>query len=52
MDPDIIIGYNIFGFDYKFMYDRATENDCLYNFMDMGRTNDIPTELDEQNIDL
>ena len=22
-DPDIIIGYNIFGFDYSFMYDRA-----------------------------
>ena len=22
-DPDIIIGYNIFGFDYPFMFDRA-----------------------------
>jgi hypothetical protein len=50
MDPDIIIGYNIFGFDYKFMFDRAKENDCVTQFMDMGRTNDIPSELDEQNI--
>ena len=24
-DPDIIIGYNIFGFDYKFMMDRLNE---------------------------
>jgi len=50
MDPDIIIGYNIFGFDYKFMFDRAKENNCVEKFMDMGRTNIIPTELDEQNI--
>jgi DNA polymerase elongation subunit (family B) len=25
-NPDIIIGYNIFGFDYEFMYCRAQEN--------------------------
>ena len=50
MDPDIIIGYNIFGFDYKFMFDRAKENDCVHKFMDIGRTHDIPAELDEQNI--
>jgi DNA polymerase elongation subunit (family B) len=50
MDPDIIIGYNIFGFDYKFMFDRASENNCLETFMNVGRTNDIPTKLDEQNI--
>jgi DNA polymerase delta subunit 1 len=24
-DPDIIIGYNTFGFDYKFIYDRSRE---------------------------
>jgi DNA polymerase elongation subunit (family B) len=50
IDPDIIIGYNIFGFDYNFMFNRAKENDCVNEFMNMGRTNDIPTELDEQNI--
>ena len=29
-DPDIIIGYNIFGFDESFMYDRITDL-CLTN---------------------
>ena len=24
-DPDVVIGYNIMGFDFGFMYDRATE---------------------------
>lgn len=28
LDPDIIIGYNIFGFDYKFIWERAEELDC------------------------
>ena len=27
-DPDIIIGYNIFGFDYQFIHIRARENNC------------------------
>lgn len=37
-DPDIIIGYNIFGFDYPFMYDRADENNCVKDFMQFSRT--------------
>ena len=49
-DPDIIIGYNIFGFDYKFMFSRASENYCVDQFMKLGRTNDVPTELLEQHI--
>ena len=36
-DPDIIIGYNIFGFDYPFMFDRAKENFCLEEFMNLSR---------------
>jgi len=27
--PDIIIGYNIFGFDWKFLCDRASELNCF-----------------------
>ena len=27
--PDILIGYNIFGFDWKFMCDRAQELECF-----------------------
>ena len=27
--PDVIIGYNIFGFDWKFLCERAEENHCF-----------------------
>lgn len=36
-DPDILIGYNIFGFDYDFMYNRALELEIEDEFMDIGR---------------
>jgi DNA polymerase elongation subunit (family B) len=36
-DPDIIIGYNIFGFDYPFMFHRAEENDCVEEFLQLSR---------------
>ena len=36
-DPDIIIGYNIFGFDYTFMFDRAKELNCIDEFLKMSR---------------
>ena len=49
-DPDIIIGYNIFGFDYKFMFERATELDCVQEFMDIGRTKSVKEELGETSI--
>ena len=49
-DPDIIIGYNIFGFDFKFMYERAQENKCVNEFMKLGRTNEFSTELQETSI--
>ena len=49
-DPDIIIGYNIFGFDYKFMYERSIELDCLEEFLDMNRTKKFGTELIEKSI--
>jgi DNA polymerase elongation subunit (family B) len=32
-NPDIIIGYNIFGFDYEFMFRRAEENNCVEEFL-------------------
>jgi DNA polymerase delta subunit 1 len=28
IDPDVIIGYNIFGFDWKYLYDRAEMMRC------------------------
>uniref|UniRef100_A0A6C0JJ24 DNA-directed DNA polymerase n=1 Tax=viral metagenome TaxID=1070528 RepID=A0A6C0JJ24_9ZZZZ len=32
-NPDIIIGYNIFGFDYEFMFRRAEQNGCELEFL-------------------
>jgi DNA polymerase elongation subunit (family B) len=49
-DPDIIIGYNIFGFDYRFMYDRATETNCVDEFMNLGRNFKYSKELEESSI--
>ena len=36
-NPDIIIGYNIFGFDYEFMFRRAEENGCQSAFLELSR---------------
>ena len=36
-DPDIVIGYNIFGFDYQFMYLRAKELGCVNSFLQLSR---------------
>jgi DNA polymerase elongation subunit (family B) len=36
-NPDIIIGYNIFGFDYEFIFRRAQENECVNEFMLLSR---------------
>ena len=39
-DPDYIIGYNIFGFDYEFMFRRSQENDCVEDFLELSRNPD------------
>ena len=39
-NPDIIIGYNIFGFDYQFMFKRAQENHCEGEFLKLSRKTD------------
>jgi len=36
-NPDVIIGYNIFGFDYEFMFRRAQENRCEREFLQLSR---------------
>jgi len=35
-DPDIIIGYNIFGFDYEFMFRRSQETGCDTEFLKLS----------------
>ena len=45
-NPDIIIGYNIFGFDYEFMFRRAQELQCDREFLQLSRkTDDICARL-------
>lgn len=36
-NPDIIIGYNIFGFDYEFLFRRAIETECVKTFLLLSR---------------
>lgn len=36
-DPDLIIGYNIFGFDYKYLYGRAKVLGIAEEFWRLGR---------------
>ena len=36
-DPDIIIGYNIFGFDYNFMHIRSKQLGCEREFLKLSR---------------
>lgn len=37
LDPDIMIGYNIFGFDMAYLYDRACELGIERQFTKLGR---------------
>ena len=57
-NPDIIIGYNIFGFDYEFMFRRSQENECEREFLLLSRkinelcaktSYDDPTNIDIEN---
>lgn len=38
-DPDIIIGYNIFGFDNSYIFDRANELNILEKFLELSKIN-------------
>ena len=40
-DPDIMIGYNIFGFDEQFLFKRALETDCVEEFLELTRNNNV-----------
>ena len=39
-NPDVVIGYNIFGFDFTFMYDRANELGILREFLKLSKVKD------------
>lgn len=48
-NPDIIIGYNIFGFDYEFLFRRAEENDCIEEFLKLSRNKNEICGLDAKS---
>jgi DNA polymerase elongation subunit (family B) len=48
IDPDIMMGYNIFGFDEKYLWDRATVNRCNQSLRYFSRTTNKPPRLQEK----
>lgn len=49
-DPDFLIGYNIFGFDEKYMFDRAKLLKVEELFMKLTRLNDYVTKMQEKKL--
>jgi DNA polymerase elongation subunit (family B) len=48
-NPDIIIGYNIFGFDYEFMFRRSQELYCSDEFLMLSRKiGDLSAKIDRE----
>lgn len=50
LDPDIITGYNIFGFDYSYMYERARELEIEEEFSKISRIKDKSCDLFEKKL--
>jgi len=48
VDPDIMVGYNIFGFDEKYLWDRAEVNRCTPALRAFSRVTDRRVELREK----
>lgn len=49
-DPDVLTGYNIFGFDFKYLWDRAEVLGVLEEFRDLGRIRMYPENLVEKKL--
>jgi DNA polymerase delta subunit 1 len=45
LDPDVITGWNIFGFDLEYMYTRSVVCGCAPDTFTWGRLRDTPVEL-------
>jgi len=50
LDPDILTGYNIFGFDMSYMYDRAIELGIKNEFCKIGRLLDHISKFEEKTL--
>lgn len=49
-DPDIITGYNILGFDMKYVYERAEELNCVKDFSKLGRYKNKKCDLQTKTL--
>ncbi len=47
IDPDIITGYNIFGYDYEYIFERAMFHKVVYAFSCMQRIARLPKKQEE-----
>jgi len=50
LDPDVMIGYNIFGFDWKYIYDRAKKLRCEKHVSRLGRLSGKECKLKDQRL--
>ena len=50
LDPDIMMGYNIFGFDEKYLWDRAAVNRCTRALSAFSRVTDRGVRLQEKRL--
>jgi DNA polymerase elongation subunit (family B) len=49
-DATIVTGYNTFGFDYKYLYDRAEQLGILDEFTQLGRLKGVSQKLIEKKL--
>ena len=50
LDPDIIIGYNIFGFDLNYVMVRAEQTGCLNNFAFLSKLRDYQSKVEKKSL--
>lgn len=50
LQPNIITGYNIFGFDFKFVWECAEEFNCSHYLENIGPIKSLKTKLEEKNL--
>ena len=50
LDPDIMIGYNIFGFDMAYLYERADEKGIARAFSQIGRVKEKECKFEEKSL--
>ena len=50
LDPDVLYGYNIFAFDYSYMYDRAEYLGCVDEFSKLSKIKDLECPIQTKTL--